>query len=1030
MPHNIVKILVINYRLHQLIRTILGEYVEDKLVYIPEFLNDKRIIDTSNSILEVFCEQTNIVFFDEITQDIINLFYSKSKSETFIKVMQILGLYGLQFYNSHISFYSINNFDKQDFIICNKTEEQIIYYSGIYAKEANILSKFFQLLEIISYKHLYGLSLDVISKLTDIQKNTIYEILQVNCKVQNTKAKFTNNTEINSNLNNIDLPLNVYEVLNNHNITTLSQFISLTDNEILLIAKSKSKLMKDIKYQRDRLRVIPTVETFVDSDTQSLQNKADFQYLDSYLLEEKIIFYKLPRLKRVFSANNINTIGDILSSDLSKISGIGKNKIESIRSYLKHKGIELGVAYQVKETETYPYTIKDFKVELDLYVAHLDGIEKDIYDYRLSIYDGMTLQDLGDQHKLTRERIRQQEKKIIDELIDIIDVFHFTLEDLFMKYGDAISYDIKELECIKNYIPLLDNILIYTDGNNILFDRQYKLIGLNFQITDIEFDTDDEESFSDEDIKSIVYNKTCEICNNNDKDKEINFNKVYEQIDSYIKDTFLIYIPENKKYILNQKVNYLLYAAFKELYPYGEYIQQNISAIYEQFSNRYPDIGLGSQRALIGRLISKKSPLLLTKRGYYQHRDCIEIDDEVIDYGIKLCLEKIEKTLIPFNVSVIYTQAEEYFKKNGIESEYLLYSLMKEKQHNLLKFNHLNICKNDISQISMMEIFEEYFKSKPGFVGKDEVEVYFLKELGWAKYSLDNCLSDSQIIYKGDNEYFNINKVNINIDKINELKELIRINININNCVALKGIQNEYGQLWLDCVNGTDVSVKVMRSILLHYFPEFNISTSGFITSLQNVKEHVIRWMNNECKKNGFVNAYSISEYCNKNYLVKHNILTALEKDILQIDANNYITREFVNISDEFIDNVYNKVNREFQNKPFIIINEQFIKFSQLPLNEKIKWNPYTIISILKFKDGNYKMFYNIIYKSSYEISYIIREIIKNKYQRKLIPYSEFIGYLLDNEIINSKRDNIKELFKTGYIKVRDEGRFIEILSE
>ena len=111
--------------------------------------------------------------------------------------------------------------------------------------------------------------------------------------------------------------------------------------------------MKDIKYQRDRLRVIPTVETFVDSDTQSLQNKADFQYLDSYLLEEKIIFYKLPRLKRVFSANNINTIGDILSSDLSKISGIGKNKIESIRSYLKHKGIELGVAYQVKETETY-----------------------------------------------------------------------------------------------------------------------------------------------------------------------------------------------------------------------------------------------------------------------------------------------------------------------------------------------------------------------------------------------------------------------------------------------------------------------------------------------------------------------------------------------------------------------------------------------------------------------------------------------------------------------------------------------------
>lgn len=1028
MPHNIVKILVINYRLHQLIRTILGEYVEDKLVYIPEFLNDKRIIDTSNSILEVFCEQTNIVFFDEITQDIINLFYSKSKSETFIKVMQILGLYGLQFYNSHISFYSINNFDKQDFIICNKTEEQIIYYSGIYAKEANILSKFFQLLEIISYKHLYGLSLDVISKLTDIQKNTIYEILQVNCKEQNTKAKFTNNTEINSNLNNIDLPLNVYEVLNNHNITTLSQFISLTDNEILLIAKSKSKLMKDIKYQRDRLRVIPTVETFVDSDTQSLQNKADFQYLDSYLLEEKIIFYKLPRLKRVFSANNINTIGDILSSDLSKISGIGKNKIESIRSYLKHKGIELGVAYQVKETETYPYTIKDFKVELDLYVAHLDGIEKDIYDYRLSIYDGMTLQDLGDQHKLTRERIRQQEKKIIDELIDIIDVFHFTLEDLFMKYGNVISYNIIELECIKSYIPLIDNVLRYIDEENILFDRQYELIGLNFQMTDIEFDTDDEESFSDEDIKSIVYNKTCEICNNNDKDKEINFNKVYEQIDSYIKDTFLIYIPENKRYVVNQKLNELLYRTFKELYPLGEYIQQNISEIYDQFSKHYPDIDFGSQRALIGRLISKKSPLLLTKRGYYQHRDCIKIDDEVIDYGIKLCLEKIEKTLTPFNVLGIYKQAEEYFKKNGIESEYLLYSLMKEKQHDLLKFDHLNICKNDISQISRIEIFEEYFEEKSGFVSKEEVEAYFCKELGWAKYRLDNCLSDSQIIYKGDNEYFNVNKVNINIDKINDLKALI--DKNINKGVALKGIQKDYGQLWLDCVNGTDVSVKVMRSILLYYFPELNISPAGFITSLQNVKEHVIRWMNDECIKNGFVNAYSISEYCNQNYLIKHNILTALEKDILQIDANNYITREHVNISDEFIDNVYNKVNREFQNKPFIIINKQFLEFSQLPFNKNILWNPYTIMSILKFKDGNYKMFYNIIYKSSYEISCIIREIIKNKYQRKLIPYSEFIGYLLDNEIINSKRDNIKELFKTGYIKVRDEGRFIEILSE
>ncbi|MGN7393416.1 sigma factor-like helix-turn-helix DNA-binding protein [Peribacillus frigoritolerans] len=149
---------------------------------------------------------------------------------------------------------------------------------------------------------------------------------------------------------------------------------------------------------------------------ESLRN--NFSNL-SYTCELKVIFDKL-------APKDFLTLGD-LKEKISKHFNIQIHEVDEneILNFLRENSkknficVE-GMSFTKKYLKVEEYLENDFKNK---------DIQKDILIARMNY---MTLQDIGDVFDLTRERIRQIEKKVINNLPDIEEVLYY--EQIFTEY--------------------------------------------------------------------------------------------------------------------------------------------------------------------------------------------------------------------------------------------------------------------------------------------------------------------------------------------------------------------------------------------------------------------------------------------------------------------------------------------------------------------------------------------------------------------------------------------------------------------
>jgi RNA polymerase sigma-32 factor len=120
----------------------------------------------------------------------------------------------------------------------------------------------------------------------------------------------------------------------------------------------------------------------------------------------------------------------LAASDLSLDTPLAEDSKESYGSLIPDQG------QAVDESVSEDQRRQLFLAKLKEFRKTLSGKEADIFDQRLMVEEGTTLETLGAEHNVSRERIRQIQNQLIRKMKTWLQIHIPGFDDL---YGDLLS---------------------------------------------------------------------------------------------------------------------------------------------------------------------------------------------------------------------------------------------------------------------------------------------------------------------------------------------------------------------------------------------------------------------------------------------------------------------------------------------------------------------------------------------------------------------------------------------------------------
>lgn len=820
----------------------------------------------------------------------------------------------------------------------------------------------------------------------------------------------------------------------NNNIISIRKLLDFSSIELLRMSNFGRKSLNELVNYLNTINVALDT-SYVIVDKESSYDEAS-EREDSVACEDKIqeipsyiADIKLPqpnfskRLSNSLVNSSITCIRDILSFssvELLRLSNFGRKSLDELLTYLSTKNVLLDKPYVIVEKENTDnlsikvsslfQQIKDFENQFCK-----ESKRKAIYDFRIGAAKKITLQTLADKFSLTRERIRQVEVSLLkilrQTIISNINVFN----DLFEKYGDIISYqDIPEFEPLKNYGFAFRNVLNSSDDISFIMDPELGLLmPSNVEIDELSVEENDDIYLSRIEIESEICKKLQSYVKKSDSDLTNNFNAVLSKLTDYNIENNFLYSSDKKCYVVKNyaKSSEQLDLAFKELYPKGTYIRQRIDEIYEKITARCPTIDCSTPRALEARLTGHSKNIILTGCGFYQHIDTIHVDNDVILFAAEECKNKLRCEGHPFLISVIFEMHQKYFEQNGVFSDYLLFSLLKRLKDPALSLRRLTVYKTCDENLTMIEYFEEYFKSRKGLIPVEEVENHF-HSLGWTDLRLSNYLSNSPNVFKLSIGYFYRDNVSCNIDGLKRLMDKVQEKIKECGYISLDYIREKNFVNWIDVFNHEDLDSRSMAVIIRAFYPEYpyEISNNGLISQGNKLRpyEALYQWMTQKCDEDDFVTNGEIIDFCEDNKFHRYNTKAQIRNKIVEIADDCLVTYDYLGLDENGAQKIVENIKEFFRtcDLPYLSILDLLSKLN-LPEANHCKWNEYMIHSIVDNVGGI--SFYNFV--------------IINPYQTKITSKDQIVA----NEIVNFTKswymetDKLERLLRRNKIFKRNE---------
>lgn len=413
-----------------------------------------------------------------------------------------------------------------------------------------------------------------------------------------------------------------------------------------------------------------------------------------------------------FKNRNLNVIEDLLKfeySELMQIKNAGKMKINRFMTNIK-------LLHQPQE-ELIELVMRTIKENENFEIFRARSVGK------------VTLQLLGEKYNVTRECIRQKEKKILI----LFESFFILFKSLVFGKGNKLILDIDDIRNIfsddEDMLHIKYALISETNPEVVYFKELDKfLINQNLEEIKAKLDGIIEENLED------IYNFYNEIVNIDEILKETNL----EFLD--IED-FLAYAKEKG---FKEYGNYLVRSgtSSRKIYSYilREYFPDGVT--YSNQKDMDTVLKIAREELNLERhteedtraLYAMISENVLCNRGRYIHPKYIDIPAELIEKIKNYIIDNPEETLLM--VDVFHMFEGELREQSNVNNRYFLHGVLKFYYEEEFYFARDKISKSSVEIMSTNKILENFLVEQGGPVSKIRIREQFP---GWTEVMIQNC---------------------------------------------------------------------------------------------------------------------------------------------------------------------------------------------------------------------------------------------------------------------------------------------------
>lgn len=618
----------------------------------------------------------------------------------------------------------------------------------------------------------------------------------------------------------LDSPIATYEFsvralhcFRQANINTLRELVSKTDEELLGIRNFGKRTLVETKRLLSRFGLELGHQLAMPTKSKNMA-VYDIPY------EKLLIPVKMLNLSRRSSnclrEANIQIVADLVKRSEDELMGyknFGKKSLSEIKLVLSPIGLRLGMAFDVDELRRVALTnIQEGKDKVRVQAGSLSTcltyIRKNILDadslkgqlankrlfyvVQMRFLSGKkkTLEDIGKEISLTRERVRQIEKKAVEALFRALS---FPCKQFIYQFINEIKEE-GGIKCCKNEDCEVKSLefklfnVILTRFGNVEFDDKAKVWLFLKKKSDIfkkinKFLTrrcELKHFYREQDIRKFV--EECLPCLRVDE-------KAFNGLMSIVVAHWFQKSGEQFAFKSISGVE-VLSQLIKENFPKGIALYKEADSLMEMAkSNGYLDVIKRSKRAFIA-YVQNSEDLILWDWGVYIHRDNVKIDDELLSKVEDWIDNKFLSGFSPVSLWGAFLKFEKECKASNVPNEHALYSCMKlkyAKKYSFLKDPHV-YRRREKERINISQTLEDIVERHDSVVTLQQL----VDDSGLKGYQItQHILESNRILPCEDGKYIHENKLNITKEDLDKLSTWIIKEVKTNNHTSVKHVYEE-----------------------------------------------------------------------------------------------------------------------------------------------------------------------------------------------------------------------------------------------
>lgn len=649
--------------------------------------------------------------------------------------------------------------------------------------------------------------------------------------------------------------------------------------------------------------------------------------------------------------------------------------------------------------------MKSLKENIELSLEELKENER--YAVLERCVNRRTLEEIGKDKAVSRERIRQHEKKGIQKLMsklecnDVLDTIRLIID----VKGSVSTFELSRI--LEEYYQLFINLIV--DGHEtkygIKFFKPFSILYIDESDTVIRtiegLMVDLPEKFFLEDYIEEIENTIEQL--------GFNIDVQIEEIENLL--LAYGYRQTGKMFSLKKLAVMDMVASLLRVYMKDgiRITEESVKAINELSKNIFNQI-IGDSVRAVEATIARTEDVILIGTKKYMYVGNLKLQEDVISEIEDKLDERLE--IEPeVGLREIFMSYKDKLIEMGIEEEHGLYSIIKYRNKDKYKYKSListfNILKSDIEVVQTEEDrLISYLQQNNGINSIKELS----RELKWKEFKIENFACKSKHILKWGRKQ---------VILANQLEVTKEDRIDMENFIAnyMKDGYSTSGLLFHKALMDQKLAVFIEKNKIDEYSKFGNVikfmckqikGQGNFLYQLECKYKNISQVL--EDKFNTITTRHMIKEFI-LSYKYKEMMASNIVDNILaegkylEISQDEIIPKDQLEVKQETIEAVWTLIEENMEGKPYISLNTIKGYRRKLPSMEHM-WNEYLLRTVALYEGDKFR---NI---RKYFCDYRYDKVILVDSMSPIQTYEDLVYYILKNEY----RGNMHEVKIYDYL--------------